>query len=66
MRTLADYLNVADDEEEDLAQKMQARVQGSCEWLLEEDDFIKWRERETDPRNKNRQIYLLTGDPGSC
>lgn len=64
IRTLADQLGVAEDEDEDLNQKEQFRVPESCEWLLGDDSFIKWRDRESDHETKPSPIYLLSGDPG--
>jgi len=64
MRSLALYLDVHDTEEEDLAQLEQVRVPGSCEWLVEQDPFIAWRDREGPYGQKSPQVFWLNGDPG--
>lgn len=64
MRLLASYLNITDNEDEELAHKLQSRVQGSCEWLLKEERFVRWRDRQDKQGQKHDQVYLLTGDPG--
>jgi WD40 repeat protein len=42
MRLLADYLDILENEEDELSTLTE--VDGSCQWLLEKDSFIRWRD----------------------
>lgn len=64
MRILSAYLNIQDTEDEDFARLKQRRVPGSCEWILEKPEFIRWRDRNGPHSTSRHQIYWLSGDPG--
>jgi WD40 repeat protein len=48
MRILADYLGVSEAEDEELANLEDAEVSGSCQWLLNMQSFIDWRDAQID------------------
>ena len=66
MRILATYLEIFDTEDEDFARREQRKILGSCEWLLKDSSFVRWRDRDVlDSSNYDRcQVYWLSGDPG--
>jgi hypothetical protein len=64
MRSLAIYLDIHDTEDEDLHLKEQKRVPGSCEWLLQRQDFVAWRDHHGTHHEKPSQVFWLNGDPG--
>lgn len=43
-RDLKKYLGVAEILDDDLASVSEARIRGSCEWILNKDSYIKWRD----------------------
>src|SRR5271156_202164 len=48
MRILADYLGVSEAEDEELSNLEDAEVSGSCQWLLNMQSFIDWRDAQID------------------
>ena len=64
MRALATYLGISDVEDEELSRRQQRKVPGSCEWLLEKEDFRLWRDKDDSLNDNRHQIYWLNGDPG--
>ena len=48
MRILADYLGVSEAEDEELSNLEDVEVSGSCQWLLEKQSFIDWRDARGD------------------
>ena len=62
MRILSMYLAIPDIEDEDFTRRDQRKVSGTCEWLIEKDNFIRWRDGP--PEGNGRNIYWLIGNPG--
>ncbi|KAF5560596.1 nacht wd [Fusarium phyllophilum] len=46
IKSLKNYLQVSDMLDDDLANVCESRMPGSCEWISNKDDYIKWRDGE--------------------
>jgi hypothetical protein len=44
MRALADYLGISEAEEDELLIQEEKEVLGSCQWLIQKDSFVRWRD----------------------
>ncbi|KAI4162434.1 MAG: hypothetical protein LQ342_004000 [Letrouitia transgressa] len=61
MRLLLTYLGLSHAPENDLANILEGRLEGSCQWLTECSSFIDWRSGlESHPK-----FFWLTGDPAT-
>ncbi|RBA20242.1 hypothetical protein FPRO05_08687 [Fusarium proliferatum] len=46
IKSLKNYLQVSDMLDDDLANVCESRMPGSCEWISNKDNYIKWRDGE--------------------
>ncbi|RBQ65876.1 hypothetical protein FVER14953_10210 [Fusarium verticillioides] len=46
IKSLKNYLQVSDMLDDDLANVCESRMPGSCEWISNKDDYIRWRDDE--------------------
>lgn len=58
---LAQYLGVSEDFENDLQTVCEARMDHSCEWILDRDDYNVWKNRE----NEKSRVLWVRGGPAT-
>ena len=58
-RRLGGYLGVSDAPEEDFLDIDSLRLNGSCEWLIEKNNFMDWRD------SANTQLYHISAKPAT-
>ena len=61
-RSLRNYLSIpVDMAERDLTTLEEGRVDGSCEWLINSDEFFSWE----DGKQPEKRLFWLSGKPGA-
>ena len=61
-RSLRNYLSIPEDmAEKDLTTLEEGRVEGSCEWLINSDEFFSWEAG----KQPEERLFWLSGKPGA-
>jgi hypothetical protein len=58
MQTISRFLNVSGSPIDDLTEREDARIPGSCEWVTNSEAFLDWQYGDDSP-----QYFWLTGQP---
>lgn len=58
-RILDGFLGVSDAHEDDLMSLDGRRMKGSCEWILQREGFLRWRD------SPDNQVYWISAKPGT-
>jgi WD40 repeat protein len=68
-RALQAYLDVPDKPDADFAIQADVKICGTCEWLEEREDFLKWRDVFEDPlgdvKDHNSRCYWVSAKPAT-